>query len=426
MIYDIDGLKRKVLHIYPYFGGLAAGITYEEAEGIRTAKSVAGADASRGSGFIGRTIVYDPHYLAELSVGQQIFVLARALCHIAFRHERRGQGKDPAVWKAATDAVITQMLKRDGLELPADVVDYPEAAGYDAEHYYEILLQHKLQVELPEASPDTKQDITEQQGEGEWAPGEDSTYPGESGAHQQDDDREDDDDGEELFRELAQQDDRPDTIREAETSGGKQKEQREDEEQSEQEPVLRPEEVSAAGNSIRRATREMDGIGTGGPIIDWRQLLRDTINYDVDWSFTHAILEDGIVRPVLEERPMPETEIVLDTSWSVDEELLRRFLWECKNILQYSRLRAGCFDTVFYGFRDIRTEEDIENMTFEGGGGTDFNVAVEAFTQRVDNRIIFTDGKAPLPEKPVDAVWVIYGDEKIEPKGGKVIHCVSP
>ena len=119
---------------------------------------------------------------------------------------------------------------------------------------------------------------------------------------------------------------------------------------------------------------------------------------------------------------MPETEIVLDTSWSVDEDLLRNFLRECKNILPISKLKVGCFDTMFYGFHDIRTENDIEKVPFEGGGGTNFDVAVNAFTLRVDNRIIFTDGEAPMPEKPLNVIWVVYGDEKIEPLGGTVIH----
>ena len=85
-------------------------------------------------------------------------------------------------------------------------------------------------------------------------------------------------------------------------------------------------------------------------------------------------------------------------------------------------MKAGCFDTKFYGFHEIKTEQDIDEMVFDGGGGTDFNVAVEAFSLRVDNRIIFTDGEAPMPDMPMDAVWMVYGDEAIEPRGGKVIH----
>ena len=61
-------------------------------------------------------------------------------------------------------------------------------------------------------------------------------------------------------------------------------------------------------------------------------------------------------------------------------------------------------------------------MVFQGGGGTDFNAAADAFTLRVDNRIIFTDGQAPVPDKFLNAIWVVYGDNAIEPNGGVVIH----
>ncbi len=54
-------------------------------------------------------------------------------------------------------------------------------------------------------------------------------------------------------------------------------------------------------------------------------------------------------------------------------------------------------------------------------GGTDFNVAVEAFSRNATNKIIFTDGEAGMPRKSVDAIWVVFG-RKIHPKGGKVIY----
>ena len=181
-------------------------------------------------------------------------------------------------------------------------------------------------------------------------------------------------------------------------------------------------QASTAGTSTNRDIRTIEDIGTAKPLIDWRYVLREAIKYDVDWSYKNASIEDGIVVANLEEQLMPETEIVLDTSGSINEVLLKNFLRECKNILQHSRLKVGCFDTEFYGFHEIRTEEDIENMTFEGGGGTDFDVAVGAFSRRVENKIIFTDGEASMPDMPIDAIWIVFGGEKINPKGGKVIY----
>ena len=61
-------------------------------------------------------------------------------------------------------------------------------------------------------------------------------------------------------------------------------------------------------------------------------------------------------------------------------------------------------------------------MQFEGGGGTDFNVAVKSFSRRVENKIIFTDGEASMPDMQLDAIWIVFGGERIKPKGGRVIH----
>ena len=158
------------------------------------------------------------------------------------------------------------------------------------------------------------------------------------------------------------------------------------------------------------------------PIIDWRVLLKDAIESDVDWSYRNATIEHGVVTPHLEDIEKPQTEILLDTSGSIDEDLLRNFLKECKNILQTSSIKVGCFDTKFYGFQPVRTEDDIESIVIRGGGGTDFNVAVNSFTRRVENKIIFTDGCATMPENPVNAIWIVFGERKINPKAGKVIR----
>lgn len=379
MIYDITILKRKVLAMYPFFGSVAANVEYQEIEDTGIMKND------------GSTIFYDPRYMSTLSDDDQLFLLAHELCHIAFEHKERGVGKDPTVWMSATDAVINQMLKRDGLEIISGGIDYPEAIDYSAEEYYELLLSEKLDIELIDGQLEGQETPSDSHGESKQ---EDTG------------DNSDEDESEESYKELPLEEDR-------------------DDEDEDDEYTLIEEKESDAGNAVNRDIRTVEEIGASAPLIDWRVILPNTINYGVDWSYSNAILEDNIVRPVLEELPIPETEIILDTSWSVDEDLLRNFLRECKNILTFSKMKAGCFDTVFYGFHDIRNEKDIDDMVFEGGGGTDFNAAVNAFTLRVDNRIIFTDGQAPMPDKPMNAIWVVYGDEEIAPDGGTVIR-ISP
>lgn len=134
-------------------------------------------------------------------------------------------------------------------------------------------------------------------------------------------------------------------------------------------------------------------------------------------------MRNGYFRHRVEQLPMPEAEILLDTSGSVSEVLLKNFLRECKNILDNSKVKVGCFNTEFHGFTELRKPEDIDNMSFPIGGGTDFNAAVGAFSRKAPNKIIFTDGEADMPRETVrNVIWVVFGDEKINPKGGKVIN----
>lgn len=163
-------------------------------------------------------------------------------------------------------------------------------------------------------------------------------------------------------------------------------------------------------------------IGQATQIIDWRRILRQNSSFEVDWSYRNAVIEDGIVRPSLEAVPTATTEILLDTSGSIDEPLLKRFLQECRNIMPYSKVKIGCFDTRFYGFKEIHTLKNLENMVFEGRHGTSFSAAVGAFSGRADNRIIFTDGDAPMPSVRKDVIWIVFGGKRISPNGGRVFY----
>lgn len=468
MKYDIAALKRKMLVKYPFFGSVVASVGYKENKDIPTA------------GTDGETIYYNPEYLGCLSVEEQTFVFAHEVCHIAFNHILRSEGKDPELWNIATDGVINQFLKRDGLKMAKGGVDIAEAINYDAEQLYEKLLQEKQQRQQRQQNEQgngQNQQSNQQQNQQQNGGG------GQSGDNQQQSQSQQQNSsgggssqeqsgggfGEDSQEEEKQQDVGHDTHsmweqavkkhkEEQEKSGkkeslldkllGKDKKEKEKTELEKKQEELEgmgekdafkknledkkkkleelketiSKQASQAGTSTNRDVRTVNDIGTAKPIIDWRYVLREAIKYDVDWSYKNATLEDGVVVANLEEQPMPETEIVLDTSGSINEVLLKNFLRECKNILQHTKLKVGCFDTEFYGFHEIRTEEDIENMRFEGGGGTDFDVAVGAFSRRVENKIIFTDGEASMPDMPLDAIWIVFGGERINPKGGRVIH----
>ena len=145
MKYDIATLKRKMLVKYPFFGSVVASVGYKENKDIPTA------------GTDGETIYYNPEYLEGLSVEEQTFIFAHEVCHIAFNHILRSEGKNPELWNIATDGVINQFLKRDGLKMATGGVDMAEAINYDAEQLYEKLLQEKQQRQQQSGQDNSQQ-----------------------------------------------------------------------------------------------------------------------------------------------------------------------------------------------------------------------------------------------------------------------------
>lgn len=440
---DIEVLKRKMLVKYPFFGSVVTNVDYKESKDIIAAATD------------GKIIYYNPDFLNELNISEQIFIFAHEVCHIAFNHILRSENKDNDLWNIATDAVINQFLKRDGLTMVQGGVDIKEAINYDVETLYEKLLQNKQQGKEQNGQNDSQsrqgnrqnQSGKSNKDENNWQKSQSqnqNSSNNENSSKQNKQSLESDKskqnvghDSHELWEQAVKKY-KEENVNEKKDKTGLEKKQEELEKTGEKDAFKKnleekkkqleglKEEILKqslqTGTLANGDVRSISDIGTSKPIIDWRYALREAIKYGVDWSYKNAIIEDGIIKANLEEQPIPETEIVLDTSDSINNKLLRGFLRECKNILKQSRLKVGCFDTKFYGFHEIRTLKDIDNMILEGGGGTNFEVAVNAFTRRVENKIIFTDGYASMPNTSIDVIWIVFGNKKINPKSGKVIY----
>ena len=538
---DIESIKRKLLIKYPTFGSVIANLEFKASKDLATA------------GTNGKVLLYNPKFIDSLSEKQQIFIFAHEVCHVAFEHIFRSEGKDKRCWDTATDAVINALLQQDGLEMPEktievngelktvkDGVDIPEAINYDAEEMYNKLLEEKKKQEQQSQQgnqgqqdsqgsqgqqnsqnsqeqqgsqgsqgQENSQDSQEQQGsqgsQGQQNSQDNQEQQGSQGSQGQENSQdsqeqqnsqgsqgqqnsqnnqgqqkqgnqqgqnsqsqqEETDVGHDTHSlwdkaieerkkeqqketEKKEQEQRQTKKKEkTEKTEGKEqeeKEKREAEEKSKfaeqgeretfkQNKIERRKQLQElsrelankssheAGDGIQREGKKLSDIGIATPLIDWRKLLRQAIRYEEEYTRKNARMRNGYFRHRVEQLPMPEAEILLDTSGSVSEVLLKNFLRECKNILDNSKVKVGCFNTEFHGFTELKRPEDIDNMSFPIGGGTDFNAAVGAFSRKAPNKIIFTDGEAPMPRETVrNVIWVVFGDEKINPKGGKVIN----
>ena len=447
---DIDSIKRKLLIKYPSFGSILANTEFQKDVDVGTA------------GTDGKVILYNPKFLNDLSEKEQVFIFAHEVCHIAFDHIFRSEGKDKRIWNIATDAVINALLQNDGLDMPTKttqingesktvkiVIDIPEAINYDADEMYNKLLEEekkkpKQQYQQGNQGQQEQQNSQEQQEE--TVNGYDAHSLWDKAIEEREQQLQGQESQEQKDEKESQE--QQDQQGEQENKGSKkeEKEKRENQEKSkfveqgeretfkqirierrkqleELSKELASKASQPAGDEIQREGKKLSDIGVAAPLIDWRRLLRQAIKYNEEWSRKNARMRNEYFRHRLEQIPIPEAEILLDTSGSVSEILLKNFLRECKNILNTARVKVGCFNTEFHGFTELRRPEDIDNMSFPIGGGTDFNAAVKAFSRKASNKIIFTDGEAPMPEETVrNVIWVVFGNRKINPKGGRVIN----
>lgn len=379
---DLDIIKNKLLVKYPFFGNVIANITIIESE------EYVDFNGNPTLGTNGEQIFINPIFFNDLSVEDKVFVLAHEISHIAFDHISRGEGKERKIWNIATDAIINAQLVQDGLNLVKSGIYIPNAINYNAEELYELLLKDYNSYLSENDTPDL--------------------YGDDEIGH-----------GTHKMWDNVNKNKKDNNIDETEIYEENRKQRKKLLEELKEELV---QASLCAGKETNSETASYDNIGRSKKIIDWRLYLKEAIKQDVDWSYQNASIEDGVITPKLVDIPLPETEILLDTSCSVDDNVFKNFLRECKSILEASKVRVGCFDTKFYGFQDIQYEKDIDNMIFVGRGGTDFSVAINSFSDRVENKIIFTDGNDKIPNKFLDIIWVVYGETKINPKGGKVIY----
>lgn len=444
MSIDIDRIKRKLLIKYPTFGIVIANLEFQESIDIATSETD------------GKVLLYNPKFLGDLSEKQQIFIFAHEVCHVAFEHIFRSEGKDKRLWKTATDSVINALLKQDGLPMVEGVVNIPEAINYDADEMYNKLLEKEKNKQEQQSGQGNQgqqnsQDNQEQQNlqgnqqeQNSQSQQEETTGIGHDTHSLWDKAIEDRKKEQQKEAEKKEQEQRQ--TKKREKAEGKEQEKKETEEKSKfveqgeketfkQNKIERRKQLQElsrelankssheAGDGIQREGKSLSDIGIATPLIDWRKLLKQAIRYDEEYTRKNARMRNGYFRHRIEQIPMPEAEILLDTSGSVSEVLLKNFLRECKNILDNSKVKVGCFNTEFHGFTELKNPEDIDNMRFPIGGGTDFNAAVGAFSRKAPNKIIFTDGKANMPKETVrNVIWVVFGDKKINPKGGKVIN----
>lgn len=166
------------------------------------------------------------------------------------------------------------------------------------------------------------------------------------------------------------------------------------------------------------------------PKIPWQELLRSFIREqaaeDWDWMQPNPVFDGAdFIMPTLRSEKLGEVCFAVDTSGSIDTELLKQFKGEMQAVLddmKAPRIREICCDTQIQADRIIRQGERVP-MDAPGRGGTSF---VPIFDLLADNPpkalVILTDldGTMPSSEPQYPVIWVVYGTQAKAPFGETV------
>lgn len=175
--------------------------------------------------------------------------------------------------------------------------------------------------------------------------------------------------------------------------------------------------------SLVRTLRALAGLPDPADV-DWRDLLRAELSMSLStvigqegsyaWHKPPRKILGGIIYPRrLEVRP--EIAIVVDTSGSICDDLLRRFVAELVQIVnELGSVIAIACDCDVRAIARIGSAEEILNM-LAGGGGTDMCVGIDrAVREGAEVIVVLTDGETPWPNTPapVPVIAAVYGSDR--------------
>ncbi len=388
----------------------------------------------------GRTVFYNPDWFMPLSDDEKVFVYAHEVMHVAFNHILRSGNRNHKIWNQATDAVINQILKSESLPMPENGVDIADAIQHSAEEMYEKLLRE---------NKNNKNDKNEQAGHdnhniwkkalerAEKEKQKQKNNNGASGDEKNEKQQNQDQGGTQNQAQKNQSEtDKKNSPNDSESEKNfPQENQRTRAQRAAQaQRALSAAKNHAMNQAARDSVQNFGPVGESDAVVDWRRVLKKSLEEEHDkWSYRRSDEDNDFMARVeeLDDEERADTEVMLDTSGSVSESFLREFLRQLKPLLKNGNLHAGCFDELFYGLNDIKTNDDIDNFKIiSQTGGTRLDVPVKSFSKKPDiNKIIFTDGYCS-PHAMPDAstrniknlIWLVYGNRDFHPICGRVIQ----
>jgi predicted metal-dependent peptidase len=317
----------------------------------------------------GTKILYNPNFLATISDQELTGLIAHELWHVAFEHMLRKGNRDHRVWNMAGDYVINNFITSKGFVIPKGGLLDKKYSGKSTEEVYNELIEDNSLPDNPLAN-----DLIIKEGSS------------------------DSKSNTEVSNKVK------DILVKARNAA-----------------IMAKEHGSIPGE-INRSIEDLIN-----PKLDWKELLNRFINSyaksDFSWKKPNRRFMPDYYMPSIYSESISSITIAIDTSGSINDEQIKDFLSELMSIIgtfTVEKIIVIDCDASIQDIHEITSVDDVLDITFKGGGGTNFNPVFKYCEENEPNILIyFTDLYAPSikvdPQYPV--IWVCHSDHKPHPIG---------
>lgn len=381
IIMDLIKKAKEHLILYnPFFAYLALQVEFIEDTDVGT------------SSIDGIVFRYDKEWLESLDVRKCAGLIAHGMSHLLLLHPLRAEGKNVGKYNKASDYAVNALLKKAGIELINELysTEYDEL---DTEQIYDLL--------------------NDEEGDEDSAGGSD----GFAGFNDGNSFTSESEDGSDTCKIVL-----PDTTNTP---------------AQEVESIMTQKIMNAAtqsescGEGLSNALKEIINE-IKEPKKDWREILHkftaEIARNDYDWQQPDpSYAQRNLYIPGLHNEEIGGVIFAIDTSSSIDRDLLQEFLSELKEAVEQMTEEVTVIhcDTRVRKVEQIQSEE-VDKIVPEGRGGTSFLPVferIEADDMNPKALIYFTDGKCyeKLIEPDYPVIWCIYENPRFVEQFGESI-----
>lgn len=179
-------------------------------------------------------------------------------------------------------------------------------------------------------------------------------------------------------------------------------------------------------NSIRNIMDELKN-----PILPWESLLMKYIGEvtqnDFSWNKLNLPFLPDFYIPMLHDESLSKIDFAIDVSGSIDGKTFSKFINEIKNILlmhNITTIGIYQFSTTTISYDVISNLDELDNIKFRGGGGTNIKHTLEqAAKSDAVALFIITDGYMDLNLIPLHkpTIWCVYNNKRFNAPFGETI-----